>query len=83
MSENPEITDHVETPETSDEPLITVNIPKMKAAAKKAGRAAAKFAVPALVICGLAYLKGAGDAMELEDSESDEDESDDSDTSDE
>lgn len=83
MSENPEIIDPVETPEIPDAPIITVNIPKMKAAAKKAGRAAAKFAVPALVIGGLAYLKGAGDAMELEDSESDEDESDDSDTSDE
>lgn len=83
MSENPEIIDHVETPEIPDAPLIAVNIPKMKEAAMKTVRAAAKFAVPALVIGGLAYLKGAGDAMELEDSESDEDESDDSDTSDE
>lgn len=83
MSENPEIIDRVETPEIPDAPLITVNIPKMKEAAMKTVRTAAKFAVPALVIGGLAYLKGAGDAMELEDSESDEDESDDSDTSDE
>ena len=76
MSENPEIIDHVETPEIPDTPLVSVNVPKLKETAKKVGRAAAKFAVPALIIGGLAYVKGASDTLELEDSESDEDDSD-------
>ena len=83
MSETPEIIDHVDNPapEISDAPLITVNVPKLKAGAKKVGRSAAKFAVPALLICGLAYVKGVGDTVtELESGDEDDESDSDSDT---
>ena len=83
MSETPETIDHVDTPETPDAPLVSVNVPKLKATAAKVGRTAAKFAVPVLIIGGLAYVKGASDTLEIEDDEDDEDDTSDSDGSDE